>query len=120
MGARSRRRGLLLSPEGAVRNPRHARGLGPRSRYRWRLTMSEQVQDEVEGLETTPRGNGEADGELVHWMEPKPIEVGVTGVSIAVVGGFALGVGATLAVLALTDWFSPERVVEVPVGRRRG
>jgi precorrin-3B methylase len=70
--------------------------------------MSEQVVEEVDDL-TQPA----PDGELVHWMDPKPIQVGPGGVTAAAVGAFALGVGVTLAVLALSDWLSPERVAEV-------
>jgi hypothetical protein len=76
--------------------------------------MSEQVVEEVEDL-----GQPAPDGELVHWMEPKPLTVGPAGVSAAVAGAFALGVAATLGVLALTHWLGPERVVELPRRRRR-
>jgi hypothetical protein len=75
--------------------------------------MSEQVVEEMEDL-----GQPAPDGELVHWMEPKPLTVGPAGVSAAAAGAFALGVVATLAVLALTHWLGPERVVELPRRRR--
>ena len=54
-------------------------------------------------------------GEVVHWMEKPPITVGVTGASMAAVGGFALGVAATLAVLAFTELVDPL----VTIRRRR-
>lgn len=71
--------------------------------------MSEQVVvEEVEDLEQpTP------DGELVHWMEPKPLAVGPKGVSLAAAGGFALGVAAAVTVLALAHWLGPARVVVI-------
>ena len=76
--------------------------------------MSEQVMEDAEAADAASATNGE----LVHWMQPGPLRVGPAGISLAAVGGFALGVGATLAVLALSDWLSPERVVEVPRRRR--
>jgi len=76
--------------------------------------MSEQVMEDAEAADAASAPNGE----LVHWMQPGPLRVGPAGISLAAVGGFALGVGATLAVLALSDWLSPERVVEVPRRRR--
>ncbi len=56
------------------------------------------------------------DGEVVHWMGRPPVKVGPLGVSVAAVGGFALGVAATLAVLALSDLVDP--VVEIRRRRR--
>ena len=77
--------------------------------------MSEQVVEEVEDLSQPA-----PDGELVHWMEPKPLTVGPAGVTVTAAGAFALGVVATLAVLALTHWLGPQRVVELPRRGRRG
>ena len=77
--------------------------------------MSEQVTEDAEAADAASAPNGE----LVHWMESGPLRVGPAGMSLAAIGGFALGVGATLAVLALSDWLSPERVVEVPARGRR-
>ena len=79
--------------------------------------MSEAVPDGFEGAPLLAEREA-ANGELVHWMEAKPLRVGPAGVSMAAVGGFALGVGVTLAVLALSDWLSSERVVEAPAQRR--
>ena len=76
--------------------------------------MSEQVVEEVEDL-----GQPSPDGELVHWMEPKPLTVGPAGVTAAAAGAFALGVVATVVVLALTHWLGPQRVVELPRRGRR-
>jgi hypothetical protein len=43
----------------------------------------------------------EPNGELVHWMEPRPLTVGATGISLATAAAFALGALATLAVVGL-------------------
>ena len=73
--------------------------------------MSEQVIDEVDDLEQPT-----ADGEMVHWMEPRPLSVGPAGVSVTAGAAFTLGVVAAVATLALLHWLGPERVIEV---RRR-
>ena len=51
----------------------------------------------------------EPNGELVHWMEKKPLAVGPAGISAAAVGGFALGALATLAALAVMHMLGPQR-----------
>ncbi|THD58603.1 hypothetical protein [Phenylobacterium sp.] len=77
--------------------------------------MSEEVLDHTEeAAEPIPPANGG----LVHWMAPKPLSLGPAGVSAAALGGFALGVAATLAALALAGWLGPER--EIVVTRRAG
>jgi hypothetical protein len=73
--------------------------------------MSEQVIEEVDDLEQPT-----ADGEMVHWMEPRPLSVGPAGVSVTAGAAFTLGVVAAVATLALLHWLGPERVIEV---RRR-
>ena len=50
----------------------------------------------------------EPNGELVHWMEPKPMSLGAMGVTAATAGAFALGVAATLAVVAVLRLRDPE------------
>src|SRR5262249_47328087 len=45
--------------------------------------------------------------ELVHWMDEKPLSVGPAGMSLSIVGGFALGVAAALLVLAFSDIVDP-------------
>jgi hypothetical protein len=75
--------------------------------------MSEQVIADLEDLEQPA-----PDGELVHWMEPRPLTAGPAGVSIAVASGFALGVAGTLAVLAMVGWLGPEREIVAPRRRR--
>jgi len=51
----------------------------------------------------------EPNGELVHWMEPKPLSFGAAGITAATAGAFAVGVVATLGVLALLHLLGPER-----------
>lgn len=50
----------------------------------------------------------ETESEIVHWMEPKRLNLGPGAASAAAVGGFALGVLATLAALALARAFEAE------------
>ena len=40
-------------------------------------------------------------GELVHWMEPRPLSLGLGGAAAATLGAFALGVVVTLGVVDL-------------------
>jgi hypothetical protein len=61
----------------------------------------------------------EPNGELVHWMAPKPLTVGPAGISVAAAGAFALGAVATVAALALMHWLGPRRRVEIPRRLRR-
>jgi len=70
--------------------------------------MSEQVIEELEDLEQPA-----PDGELVHWMPRERRRVGVGGVSAAAAGGFALGVAATVTVLALAHLLGPPRVIVI-------
>ncbi len=63
----------------------------------------------------------ESNGELVHWMQPKPLTVGPAGISAAAVGAFALGAAVTLGVLAVMHLLGPEReIAPVRRWRRRG
>ena len=74
--------------------------------------MSEQVYDEADATPAAP-----ANGELVHWGEPKPLRLGPAGLTATAGAAFTLGVLSTLAVLALVHWLGPER--ELPMPRRR-
>ena len=56
----------------------------------------------------------EPNGELVHWMQPKPLALGPKGISAAAAGAFALGAVSAVAVLALMHWLGPQREIEVP------
>jgi hypothetical protein len=73
--------------------------------------MSDQTQDGI-GDVLPPQ----PDGELVHWMDSRPLSIGPAGVSITAGAAFTVGVVAAVAVLALLHWLGPERIIEV---RRR-
>jgi hypothetical protein len=49
------------------------------------------------------------DGEVVHWMDRRPMSVGATGLSTAVAGAFLLGAAAALGLVLLSGRFSPAR-----------
>jgi hypothetical protein len=49
----------------------------------------------------------EPNGEVVHWMAPRPLAVGPAGISIATAAAFAAGVAAAVGVLALMHWLQP-------------
>jgi len=61
----------------------------------------------------------EPNGELVHWMEPRPLSFGATGVSAAALGAFALGAAVAVGVLAVMHWLGPQREIEVEAPRLR-
>ena len=61
----------------------------------------------------------EPNGEIVHWMEPRPLSVGATGISVATVGAFALGALTAVAVLGLMHWLGPEREAPANAWRKR-
>ena len=64
--------------------------------------MTDSVLDEIDDI-LPPEPNGE----VVHWMEPRPLTVGATGISIAVATAFALGALTAVATLALMHWLGP-------------
>jgi hypothetical protein len=74
------------------------------------MTMSDYVE------EVHPE---EPEGELVHWMEPRPLTVGAAGISVAAASAFALGAVATVAVLALMHWLGPQQRALPTVQHRR-
>jgi hypothetical protein len=75
--------------------------------------MSDHAYDDIDGGSDDGRST-DPDGELVHWMQPKPLSVGAVGISAAAAGAFALGAVTAVAVLALLHWLGPEREVETP------
>ncbi|MBS0360956.1 MAG: hypothetical protein JSR98_06220 [Proteobacteria bacterium] len=75
--------------------------------------MTDEFLDTIEEADRAPPLSN---GEMVHWMEKKPIRVGPAGLSAAALGGFAFGVAATVSVLALMGWIGPER--DLPDPRR--
>jgi hypothetical protein len=70
--------------------------------------MNEQVIEALEDLEQPA-----PDGELVHWMPPKRRPTSAGGISTIAAGGFALGVAATVTVLALAHLLGPPRVIVI-------
>jgi hypothetical protein len=75
--------------------------------------MSNQAYDDVDGG-SDDGGPTDTNGELVHWMQAKPLSVGAVGISAAAAGAFALGAATAVAVLALLHWLGPEREIETP------
>jgi hypothetical protein len=76
--------------------------------------MSEQGIQDADEL-----GRPATNGELVHWMAPKPLRVGPAGVSAWAAGAFGVGVVATVVVLAFAHWLGPERGLGALSRRRR-
>jgi hypothetical protein len=75
--------------------------------------MSEHSHESVDGIGDDVRPV-ESNGEVVHWMAPKPLRVGPAGISAAAAGAFALGAVAAVAVLALLHLLGPQREAEAP------
>jgi hypothetical protein len=61
---------------------------------------------------------GEPNGELVQWMEPRPMTFGATGLSLAVAGAFALGLAAALIAMGVSRMAGPERRMSLPLERK--
>jgi hypothetical protein len=77
--------------------------------------MSEHVyEDDYDPLPEEPNG------EVVHWMAPKPLRVGPAGISIATASAFAVGAATAVAVLALMHWLKPQRTIVAQLRRRLG
>lgn len=51
----------------------------------------------------------EPNGELVHWMEPRPMTFGPAGLSLAIAGAFTLGLATALIAVGLTRLTGPDR-----------
>ena len=60
----------------------------------------------------------EPGGELVHWMEPRPLTFGPAGVSLAVAGAFALGLATALIAMGVGRMAGPERRMSLPLERK--
>lgn len=95
----------------ALRNPRRSGGLGEMdANLRQRLSgMTEHVYEDYD--EILP---SEPNGEVVHWMAPRPLALGPAGVSVTAAGAFLAGAAATLVVLGLLHWLGPERELRRP------
>lgn len=60
----------------------------------------------------------EPNGELVHWMEPRPLSFGPTGLGLAVAGAFALGLAAALIAIGVGRLAGPDRRMSLPLERK--
>ena len=60
----------------------------------------------------------EPNGEIVHWMEPKPLRVGPGGITMTAASALVLGAAVTLGVLAVMHWLGPRRDEDEPRRRR--
>ena len=56
----------------------------------------------------------DAQPELVHWMEPKPMTMGAGGISATAAGAFFAGALAAVGVLALLHMLGPDRRLAPP------
>jgi len=65
--------------------------------------MSEHIEDVL------PE---DPEGELVHWMAPKPLQAGPVVVTSAVAAAFVLGAATALGALALWRRLGPDRRYE--------
>jgi hypothetical protein len=61
---------------------------------------------------------GRPNGELVHWMDARPVHFGPTVLSLAVAGAFALGLAAALIGMSLARLSGPERRMSLPLERK--
>ena len=61
--------------------------------------MTESVLDDIDDI-LPPEPNGE----VVHWMDPRPLTVGAAGLSLTAAGAFALGALTALAAVAVMRW----------------
>ena len=59
--------------------------------------MSEHSYDDFD--EVLPE---EPNGELVHWMEPRPMSFGAGALALALAGGVAVGMAAALVAITLS------------------
>lgn len=71
--------------------------------------MSEQSYEDFD--EVMPE---EPNGELVHWMEPRPLTFGPAGLALAVGGAFALGMATAMIAVGLTRMSAQERRISLP------
>jgi hypothetical protein len=57
-------------------------------------------------------------GELVHWMEPRPLTFGPAGLSLAIAGAFALGLATALIAVGVSRMAGPERRMSLPLEKK--
>lgn len=60
----------------------------------------------------------EPNGELVHWMEPRPLTFGPAGLAMAVGGAFALGLATAMLAVGLTRMIGAEQRISLPLDSR--
>lgn len=60
----------------------------------------------------------EPNGELVHWMEPRPMTFGPAAIALAVAGAFALGLATAMLAVGLTRMTGPQRSVGISLEPR--
>ena len=69
-------------------------------------------EDDYEDLPEEPSG------ELVHWMEPRPLTFGPAGLALAVGGAFALGLATAMLAIGVTRMVGAEQRVGLPLEPR--
>jgi len=62
----------------------------------------------------------EPNGELVHWMEPRPLTFGPAGLALAVGGAFVLGLATAMIAVGLMRMTDQDRRIGLPLEARLG
>jgi hypothetical protein len=78
------------------------------------MSLIEEPVDDI-GSEMPAPG----DGELVHWMDPKPMRLGPAGITGTALAAFTLGAVTAVAVLAAARWLGPVREMVIERRARR-
>ena len=73
--------------------------------------MTERMHESAEGIGEDV-GRVESNGELVHWMQPKPLSIGPAGISAAAIVAFTLGAAVALGVVAMMHFRGADRTLE--------
>jgi hypothetical protein len=60
----------------------------------------------------------EPNGELVHWMEARPLTFGPSGVALAAAGAFALGLATALIAVGVGRLVGSERRMGLPLAHK--
>lgn len=74
--------------------------------------MSEHAYEDYD--EVLPE---EPNGELVHWMAPRPKSFSMGAMALAAAGGFVLGVATTLLAVGALRLAAEDRRLALPLGR---
>jgi hypothetical protein len=75
--------------------------------------MSEHSYEDFDDVLADP-----PNGELVHWMEPRPLTFGPAGLSLAIAGAFALGLATALIAVGVSRMAGPERRMSLPLEQK--